>query len=139
MILSGGVLFTAEDCVAVDHQVLEAIRLGFQARNRPVPHNLLAMADQIHKCAETCREYRQVGDGAGSSGSCTGADRSASLQEPVKLTVREAAYAYSVSETFLRQLCRQERVLATRTSKGGAWQIDDATLRSYLSTRKERN
>jgi excisionase family DNA binding protein len=140
VILSGpGVLLTAEDCVTVDRQLLEAIRLGWNARGRTPPHALLALADQINRCAAQFRASVQVEAGHGTVDPRTGRRVPVSDDKPVWLTTAEAAGIAGVSARYVRELARKGDVEATRSGQGGAWVVDAASLQVWMTHRTEHD
>jgi hypothetical protein len=129
----------AADCVILARQLVEAIRLGYTVRSRPPPERLLDFANEVSRVARSaasCRATVQVRprrDAAERRDVAPGRDS----DQPVRLTIQEAAALAQVGESQARLWCRRGDVQASRGPRG-AWEIDLVSLVAVMSARHRK-
>ncbi len=140
-ILSGPVVvLDGDDCVILGRQLVEAIRLAYVTRGRTPPRHLLDFANAVSRAGRSTPEFRadaQVSLGDGTAEFRDGPSLPLSDQ-PVRLSVREAANLADVSEGFMRRSCRRGDVQAFQAAPGGAWVVDIASLAAWISARRRK-
>jgi len=135
LVTAAVVVLSAEDCVQLDRQLADAIRLGYLSRYARPPHTLLTLADQVHAAAEQYRT-RPATPGSGTGAvPRTAAAPSSAQEQPVWLTVSEAAAFAQVSEGYVRRLARRGEVATSRKAGNGAWLIEANGLSVWMSGR----
>lgn len=138
-VLSGAavVVLDAQELPAMSRQLVEAIRRGYVARGLPPPRLLLDLAAEISRAA---RGTAGTASGAGQAPCAEppkfrdGADPERS-EQPVTLTIREAAERAEVSGSYMRRLARRGDVEASRGDRS-AWAVDADSLAAWLVGRR---
>src|SRR5207302_3963697 len=101
---------------ALGDMLVTAIRLGWVARGQMPPRLLRAFADEVSHAARSSARFRD--DAQVSAGNGTARFRSEPFppfsEQPVRLTVREAATLAEVSEGYMRRCCRRGDVTASQ-------------------------
>jgi hypothetical protein len=140
-VVSGpAVLLDGHDCAVLGRQLAQALQAAYGAPGRPMPRHLAEFAGMLNRAARGSREFRvdaQVGGLAGTGEFRDGLPRPSS-EEPVRLTIREAALLAGVSEGYMRRCCRRGDVQASRAHRG-AFAVDIASLAVWVGEhRKQR-
>jgi hypothetical protein len=130
--------FTQDEVTVLRRQVAEALKFGYVVRGRQLPR-LLAEVGRELACASQCRENPQASLANGTAGFRDAPSLSVS-EQPVRLTVKEAACLAKVSEGYMRRLIRRGDVEAIRGYRG-AWQVDISSAGAWIASqrRKERD
>lgn len=135
MIVTGpGVLTTAEDCVTVDRQLREAIRLAYGVRRRMPPLALLDLATEIHECSERYRASLQARGTPGTGDRQVG-EAARDCDQPVWLTAEEAANCARVSPSYVRRMLRKGSLTGDKAGHQGRWMVDQAELQAWVTRR----
>lgn len=117
------VVISGPELEVLGRQLAEAIRSGYTARGRAAPRVLLDFAIAVSKAAPgtggTDRAARGAGHGPGAERRNTreAAGAGVSCQPARTLSVKEAARAAKVSESYLRRLVR-DGILEVRDGLG---------------------
>jgi excisionase family DNA binding protein len=138
-VLSGPVvILSGDDCAVLSRQLVEAIRLAYVARGRPPPRHLLDFAEEVSRAARSSATSPTAALASAAAGTVrfrTSPDLPA-CDEPVWLTVTEAARVAEVSDGYMRRLARRGDVQASR-GRRSAWLIDASSLAAWISRRRK--
>ncbi len=139
-VLDGPVLMMdGAQCAALRGALVEAIRLGYTARGSLPPRVLEEHSNEVAIIARAVEQRRadssfpQVTPGLGAADLRTVPGQPCS-QEPVTLTIGEAARWAGISEGHMRSLCRKRDVHASRAGQS-AWAVDVASVWAWMVSR----
>ena len=127
--------FTQDEVTVLRRQVAEALKFGYVVRGRELPR-LLAEVGRELACADLSRENSQVSVPNGTAGFRDETPLSVSDQ-PVRLTVKEAACLARVSEGYMRRLIRRGDVEAIRGHRG-AWAVDIPSASVWIASQRRK-
>jgi excisionase family DNA binding protein len=125
---------------ALGRQAAMAVRRGWTVRGKPAPRELLAFAITVNRLtAGTCGTSTGAGhEVCAEPRNAQGAADAGVLTEPARtLSVKEAAKATEVSESYLRRLVR-EGALEVRDSQGPGYAIWADSLAAWQERRRRR-
>ena len=123
------------DATVLAGQLAAALQLAYGTRRVRPPRLLEEFAGEVSRAAGAakCRIDAKVGPGAGTARFREVPSLPASDQ-PVRLSVREAANLANVSEGYMRRCCRRGDVQASQGHRG--WAVDIASLATWISARR---
>jgi hypothetical protein len=143
-VVSRGVVVTLDedDATVLARQLAEALQLAYGTRHANPPRLLEAFANQISHAARDSGSARfrtdaQVSPSRGTAEFCDEPSLQSSDQ-PVRLSVREAANLADCSEGLMRRTCRRGDVQASRAGPRSAWTVDIASLATWISARRRK-
>lgn len=138
---SGGVVIglSQADAALLAEQLAAALQLAYGARRTRPPRFLEEFAGEISRAAGSAKFRRdaQVRASRGTAGFRDVPSLPASDQ-PVRLSIREAANLADCSEGLMRRTCRRGDVQASRAGPRSAWAVDIASLATWISARRRR-
>lgn len=137
VISQGGVVvvLTADEADAAGRMLGEAIKYGYLARGWQVPPLLAEWRGLLARSAKD-RAFSQV----------TGGDVPAEVRDeaslpfsdqPVRLTVKDAAFLAKVTEGYMRRLIRRGDVEAIRGHRG-AWAVDISSASVWIASQRRK-
>lgn len=136
-VLGGPVLvLDGAQCAALHGALTEAIQLGYITRGILPPRVLVEHSDEVAIIARGAGQRRadasfpQVTPGVGAA-DLRAVPGQSSSQEPVTLTIGEAARWAGISEGHMRSLCRRGDVHASRAGRS-AWAVDVASVWAWM-------
>jgi hypothetical protein len=126
---------TPDEVTVLRRQVAEALKFGYVARGRQPPRMLSELAKHLAGVSR-CHEDAQASGGDGTAGFRDGAALQLS-EQPVRLTVKEAACLAKVSEGYMRRLIRRGDVEAVR-GRRGAWAVDIPSVSVWIASQRRK-
>ena len=144
VVVIDGRQLTPGELEVLGRHLAEAIRAGYTVRGKPAPCDLLDLAVAVNRWAAatrgTGRRDGTAGHGQGAEPRNTrGRPFSGASGQPATLSVKEAARATQVSESYMRRLVRDE-VLEVRDGQGPyAILADSLAAWRERRSRKEAN
>lgn len=128
------------DATVLAGQLAAALQLAYGTRRVPPPRLLEEFADEISHASGSARFRKdaQVRPGLGTAGFRELPSPPCSDQ-PVRLSIREAANLANVSEGLMRRTCRRGDVQASRAGPHSAWAVDIASLATWISARRRKD
>lgn len=127
-----------DECVRLDRQLGEALRLAYLGRHLAPPLALVELADAVHRAAEQFRAHVQVTPGSGTGGCRTASEDRQWARQAEGLPVAQAAALTGVSESFIRRRLRGGHLAGDRSGRNGSWLVDAAALASWEASRTAR-
>jgi hypothetical protein len=126
---------TPDEVTTLHRQLREALKLGYGVHRRQPPWLLSELGRHLAHAVQ-CRENPQASRPDGTASFRDGPPLPASDQ-PVRLTVREAACLARVSEGYMRRLIRRGDVEAVRGHRG-AWQVDIPSASVWIASQRRK-
>jgi hypothetical protein len=140
-VLNGPIVILGQaDCEVLGRQLAKTLQLAYGAPGRPAPpRHLLSFAAELNRITRGSGEYRentQVRTGRG-TGEFRAEPSSQSCDQPVWLTVQEAARVAEVSPSYMRRVIRKGDVEASQGHRS-AYLVDTSSLAVWISQRERR-
>jgi hypothetical protein len=140
-VFSGPVVITlpADEAEAVGRELAETLRLAHRARGQMPPARLTAFSDRLNAAARAAsgRVSAQASTATGPPAGRCGAPLPVSDQ-PVTLTVAQAAVLAEVDPRTVRKWIARRQVEAAR-GPGGGYEVDIASLALRVSERRKED
>lgn|GEM_PF-5033109 len=141
-VVSKGVVvtLTEDDATALARQLAEALQLAYAARGRTPPRLLTDFASEVSRTARSSAEFRPYSQVNARRGTAGFRDRASPplSDQPVRLSIQEAANLANCSEGLMRRSCRRGDVQASRAAPRSAWAVDIASLATWISARRRK-
>lgn len=135
--LPAGVWLSEEDCARLQRAVLEGVAV-LTGRNGGMPSQAQAIANEIHAAALRFRtQQRSSRPGSGTDEVPQSQDRAPSTPDKW-WTITQAAHEVGTSESYVRRLCRQGRVIARRAANGRTWLVDPGSAAAVRMSTEDR-
>lgn len=136
------VVISGAEVEVIGRQLREALRRGWGVRQAAPPRELLDLAIMLDRLAGGTRGTARPGPAAGQGATAEPrnsrrAPAAGVSGKPATLSVKEAARAAEVSESYLRRLVR-ERVLEARDGQGPQYAIFADSLAAWQERRRRR-
>jgi len=124
------------------HGQLAAMIRRERDRGLPVPTELLRFAERfgtaVQDASSAHASHMPTSGVRGTSGRFREGQILPGSDQPVRLSVREAAHLANVSEGFMRRACRRRDVQALRAGPQSAWAVDIASLAVWIGKRRRK-
>lgn len=127
------------DATTLASELAATLKLAYGTRRARPPRFLEAFAGEISREASsaTFRKDTQASTRRG-TGEFRDGPAAPSSEQPVRLSVREAAHLANVSEGLMRRCCRRGDVQASQGHRR-AWAVDIASLTAWMSQRRKEH
>lgn len=121
-------------------KLAEALKLGYGVRRAEPPWILRTAGDKLSAALGGSARFRKDAQVSARRGTGEFRDGPSSplSDQPVRLSIREAAQLAQVSEGLMRRLCRRKDVQASG-GNGSPWVVDIASLAAWISRRRRED